>query len=195
MLLGFSCGCLLSRRTNTGIYRASLITVARGQARYSHLRGSRGWGVPCTICAGRIGNIAHLHAALCRLDPPSRPRLRPLGASTSVLGLDPAYCTPNPQDVAQLKSELFALDAACSALAADEKSRIVALITQSLRMLNRVAVCAPTLSTAPGADDRPTTVEGVQTPTLPVATSHPLSRRSPGKLCRSQPVEHKSLRQ
>ena len=106
-------------------------------------------------------------------------RLRPLAASTAVEGLDPAYCAPNLQDVAQLKTALFALDAACPALAADEKSRIVAIIAQNLRMLNRVPVCPPTVSSATVADDRPTTVEATQTPTLPIATARPSGVQAP----------------
>ena len=119
-------------------------------------------------------------------------RLRPLGASTSVLGLDSAYCAPDPQDIARLKTELLALDAACPALVADEKSRIVALITQSLRMLNRVPVCSPTVGAATVADDRSTKVVATQPPALPVATSPPsvvqAPAQEPWKTASSQPT-------
>ena len=106
-------------------------------------------------------------------------RLRPLASSAAAEGLEPAYCAPNLQDVAHLKTALFALDGACPALVADEKSRIVAIIAQNLRMLNRVPVCSPTVSSATAADDRPTTVEATQTSTLPVETARPSGVQAP----------------
>jgi hypothetical protein len=106
-------------------------------------------------------------------------RLRPLASSAAAEGVEPAYCAPNLQDVAHLKTALFALDGACPGLVADEKSRIVAIIAQNLRMLNRVPVCPPTVSTASGAAERPETVEAKQAPPSPIATPHSALPQAP----------------
>ncbi len=94
--------------------------------------------------------------------------LRPKPKAGVIATHEGEWCAPTPQTVANLKTHLFAIDQSCEALTPEEKTRVAALVGQTLRMLSRVSACP-----APSAPITPPPAATVSVSLPPASAPHP----------------------